>query len=93
MDIFNNVPYIEVRCFTENTGESLHKYIVRKRLSYIKDSVINGESASKAAEKYGFSDYSVFYRAFVKEYGVSPQKYVNMLIAARMVDPKEMGDR
>ena len=23
MDIFNNVPYIEVRCFTENTGEEL----------------------------------------------------------------------
>ena len=76
--------------FTENTGESLHRYVVRKRLTIIKDAIINGEPAAKAAARYGFSDYSVFYRAFVREYGMSPQKYINMLISNLQEDENKI---
>ena len=61
--------------FSEINGIPLHKYITKKRLSMCKDAILNGEDITSIAESYGFSDYSVFYRAFVKEYGKSPKKY------------------
>ncbi len=61
--------------FTETNGLSLHKYIVKKRLDMCKDAILSGADISTVAANYGFSDYSVFYRAFVKEYGKSPKKF------------------
>ena len=61
--------------FTETSGMPLHKYITKKRLSMCKDAILSGADITTVAESYGFSDYSVFYRAFVKEYGKSPKKY------------------
>jgi AraC-like DNA-binding protein len=37
---------------------------------------VNGNKPSEVFKEYGFSDYSVFYRAFVKEYGMSPQNLI-----------------
>ncbi len=61
--------------FTETNGLSLHKYIIKKRLEMCKDAILSGLDISAVSNSYGFSDYSVFYRAFVKEYGKSPKKY------------------
>ena len=33
---------------------------------------------SSTYELYGFSDYSAFFRAFKKEYGLSPKEYRDM---------------
>ena len=41
---------------------------------------IESLTISLVSETYGFSDYSVFYRAFVKEYGKSPKKYRDEII-------------
>ncbi|MBR2067094.1 MAG: AraC family transcriptional regulator [Solobacterium sp.] len=38
----------------------------------VKNSIAQGNSPTKACVKYGFKDYSSFYRAFKKEYGYSP---------------------
>ncbi len=61
--------------FTETNGLPLHKYVTKKRLEMCKDAILSGQDISYVAEAYGFSDYSVFYRAFVKEYGKSPKKF------------------
>ena len=61
--------------FTDINGLPLHKYVTKKRLAMCKDAILGGQDISVVAETYGFSDYSVFYRAFVKEYGLSPKKF------------------
>ncbi len=61
--------------FTDINGMSLHKYITKKRLEMCKDAILSGQDISIVAQSYGFLDYSVFYRAFVKEYGKAPKKF------------------
>lgn len=36
---------------------------------------MGGESISKTYERFGFRDYSSFFKAFKKEYGMSPKDY------------------
>ncbi|SFH69226.1 AraC-type DNA-binding protein [Pseudobutyrivibrio sp. OR37] len=66
--------------FTETSGIPLHKYITKKRLDMCRDAILSGADIAAVAETYGYSDYSVFYRAFVKEYGKSPKKYKDEIL-------------
>ncbi|MCR5397156.1 MAG: AraC family transcriptional regulator [Lachnospiraceae bacterium] len=63
-----------LRTFKEAMGFSVHQYIQKKRLLMARQYMQNGDSPKEAAFKCGFSDYSVFYRAYHKEYGKSPSK-------------------
>lgn len=64
--------YYLCRAFKKHNGVSIHEYINRKRIIYAKHMIDSGESASVAAYKVGFGDYSAFYRAYVKIIGSSP---------------------
>ena len=57
--------------FQDTTGLSLHKFIQKKRLVMQRDAIKGGMSVAKVHAMSGMKDYSTFYRAFKKEYGVT----------------------
>lgn len=61
--------------FKDSMGISIHQYILKKRLHACKNAILSGMAFTKVYEQYGFHDYTVFYRAFKKEFGVSPTEY------------------
>lgn len=61
--------------FKDRTSMSLHQFITKKRLFSCKNEIANGGIITKIMRQYGFYDYSAFYRAFKKEYGISPKEY------------------
>jgi len=64
--------YYLCRAFKKHNGISVHGYINHKRVMYAKQLIEQGETASGAAYKVGFGDYSAFYRAYVKIVGKAP---------------------
>ncbi len=64
--------YYLCRAFKKHNGISVHGYINQKRVMYAKQLIESGETASGAAYRVGFGDYSAFYRAYVKILGKSP---------------------
>ncbi|MBE6054572.1 MAG: helix-turn-helix domain-containing protein [Clostridium sartagoforme] len=70
--------YYVCHLFKKNTGISVHKYIIKKRLEECKNAILSNITIGEAYLMFGFKDYSSFYRAFKKEYGLSPNDFKNM---------------
>ena len=64
--------YYLCRAFKKRNGISVHGYITKKRIIRAKQLIEAGETATGAAYRVGFGDYSAFYRSYVKIVGVSP---------------------
>ena len=64
--------YYLCRAFKKHNGISIHGYITQKRIMEAKVLIEAGESASGAAYRVGFGDYSAFYRAYIKVVGQPP---------------------
>ncbi|MBR5360648.1 MAG: helix-turn-helix transcriptional regulator [Lachnospiraceae bacterium] len=60
--------------FKDNAEVPLHRYITKERLKLCRDAIAAGEPISYVYGTYGFDDYSSFYRAFKKEFGISPKE-------------------
>ena len=58
--------------FKQITGTTLAAYIQTKRLFLARQLMDNGLSAHDACQQSGFADYSTFYRAYIKRFGVTP---------------------
>ncbi len=67
--------YYIAHLFKDTLGISLHQYILKKRLSECRDAIAGGKSITGTYEAFGFRDYSSFFKAFKKEYGMSPKEY------------------
>lgn len=67
--------YYIAHVFKEQAGLPVHQYILKKRMQASKEAILGGESISQIYSRFGFKDYSSFYRAFKREYGVSPKEY------------------
>ena len=66
--------------FKDSTGLSIHQYITKKRLAACKDAILGDVGISEVYPMFGFGDYSSFYRAFKKEYGISPKEFKDMQV-------------
>lgn len=67
--------YYIAHLFKEKMGLSIHQYILKKRMQASKEAILGNARISEIYTRYGFKDYSSFYRAFRKEFGVSPKEY------------------
>ena len=61
--------------FTKETGISIYRYILLRRLLLARQQLLSGEPAGQVSRSCGFADYTSFYRAFKSEYGVSPRSF------------------
>lgn len=59
--------YYLMRRFKEETGYTLHNYILQKRLYKVERLKSEGMGATEAALSMGFTDYSTYYRALKRE--------------------------
>lgn len=60
------------RLFKNELGISPHKYIAERRLIEANKLISEGKPMALAAILSGFSDYSAFYKAYVKKFGTPP---------------------
>ena len=67
------------REFGRVVGTSVHRYILQKRLIMARQMIAAGRPTSEVYQHCGFGDYSNFYRAFKKEYQISPREYLEEL--------------
>ena len=61
------------RKFREYTGCSIWEYITNKRLMLARGMLQSGDAPAIACAKAGFNNYTTFYRAYRKKFGVSPK--------------------
>ena len=76
-DRFYISKYHMMRVFKNETGYSVHQYIMEKRILLARDLIISGMPAMTASLESGFRDYSSFCKAFQKQTGHLPSEYGN----------------
>lgn len=67
------------REFKRLTGQSPHSYIIKARLDLCKKYIEQGKSIHEVYQLGGFGGYNHFFRAFKKEYGITPKEYYRSL--------------
>lgn len=66
-------------CFQEKLGVSFYRCVTQHRLLHVQKQLLSDVPVTKAWINSGFFNYSTFYRAFKKEYGVSPSNFVHKI--------------
>lgn len=69
--------------FRDNIKVSFYNYVQQIRLSKAKVMIESDIPLNLIANQVGFLDYSTFYRAFKKEYSISPSEYRSLSIYSR----------
>ncbi len=62
------------RIFKAATGSTVWEYITVKRLMAAQQLILSGTPPTRAAAACGFNDYSAFFRAYRRRFGVSPKR-------------------
>ena len=72
---FSYSPSHLAHSFKKQMGTSLYHYVLLRRLQIGREAMLVGIPVQEAYLRCGFGDYAGFYRAFIKEFGMSPQQY------------------
>lgn len=67
--------------FRHKMDTSFYRWVTQRRLIAAKSLIAEGIPLERVGAQVGFTDYSVFYRAFRKEYGIAPRQYRKLLEA------------
>ncbi len=70
--------YHLMRKYKAETGISLHQYILKMQLYNAINMMANNNNASLSAKSSGFTDYTTFFKAFKREYKMSPKEYLDI---------------
>ena len=68
--------------FRKRMKASFYHFVTQRRLIAAKTLLLDDVTAEQAAARTGFGDYSTFYRAFRREYGISPAEYRRLQLSA-----------
>lgn len=83
LDKLEEVAYVSkyylARIFKEETNSTIHQYILKRRLLLSKRYLEQGLPVNEIYLKCGFQDYSNFFRAFKKEYSMTPKQYLSLI--------------
>lgn len=63
------------KIFKEVTNMTIHSCILKRKLSYSKELIEQNMPIVEVYSKSGFGDYTHFFRAFKKEFGMTPKEY------------------
>ena len=64
--------------FRQKMGTSFYRCVTQRRLISAKTLIAQGKTLEDVGHAVGFTDYSSFYRAFKKEYGITPRQYAQL---------------
>lgn len=67
--------YYFLRKFKEQTGVTVHNFVLNKRLIQASEDLLQGNNMTQVWQNAGFADYSSFLRNFKRTFGISPGKY------------------
>lgn len=71
--------YYICKIFKKYTGYTVNQYLTHKRIAQTMALTREGKSITSACIDAGFSDYSSFYKAFIKETGAAPKTILKPL--------------
>lgn len=80
---FSNYHFLHV--FGSVVGMPLAAYITRRRIKHAIYNVYKGEKLVDTALLYGFDTHAGFFKAFKREYGCSPSKYIKTSVVQKPV--------
>lgn len=67
--------YHFLRKFKEQTGVTVHSFVLHKRLIRASEELLQGVNMTQVWQNAGFSDYSSFLRNFKHAFGMPPGRY------------------